>query len=267
MASYLVVANKTLGGDGLGAQLRRVIDSDRTATFVVIVPLQTPVAMDSGGAMGGIAVSYSDVAYFEEAAQERLTALLDWFRDARVNATGEIVRGDPLVAIDRVVRSQRFDEIIVSTLPARFSRWLRLDLPQKMARRFQMRVTTVTPTDSNEELPRAPSASRQRKKDPMTESVYKIIELVGTSTESWEKAAAAAVSTASRSLRDLRVAEVAELDLVIEDGEVSAYRGRSRCHSSTKAKTEPGRFGAPATSFWCVANQRVAAYACVRPTR
>ncbi|MFM8303132.1 MAG: dodecin family protein [Actinomycetota bacterium] len=61
----------------------------------------------------------------------------------------------------------------------------------------------------------------------MAESVYKIIELVGTSTESWEKAAAAAVAQASRTLRDLRVAEVVELDLVIaEDGSVSAYRAK-----------------------------------------
>jgi flavin-binding protein dodecin len=60
----------------------------------------------------------------------------------------------------------------------------------------------------------------------MAESVYKIIELVGTSTESWEKAAAAAVATAAQSLRELRIAEVSELDLQIEDGEVRAYRAR-----------------------------------------
>jgi len=60
----------------------------------------------------------------------------------------------------------------------------------------------------------------------MSESVYKIIELVGTSTESWEKAAAAAVERASRSLRDLRVAEVSQQDLVIEGGKVTAYRAR-----------------------------------------
>ena len=60
----------------------------------------------------------------------------------------------------------------------------------------------------------------------MTESVYKVIELVGTSTESWEKAAGAAVETASKSLRDLRVAEVVELDMQIEDGKVHAYRAK-----------------------------------------
>ncbi|HLA98654.1 MAG TPA: dodecin family protein [Anaerolineales bacterium] len=60
----------------------------------------------------------------------------------------------------------------------------------------------------------------------MTESVYKVIELVGTSTESWEKAAAAAVETAAKSLRDLRIAEVAQLDIQLEDGKVRAYRAK-----------------------------------------
>jgi flavin-binding protein dodecin len=60
----------------------------------------------------------------------------------------------------------------------------------------------------------------------MAESVYKVIELVGTSTESWEKAAAAAVTLASKSLRDLRVAEVTTLDMTIKNGKVDAYRAR-----------------------------------------
>jgi len=60
----------------------------------------------------------------------------------------------------------------------------------------------------------------------MGESVYKIIELVGTSTESWEKAAASAVETAAKTLRDLRIAEVAELDMQIEEGKVRAYRAK-----------------------------------------
>jgi dodecin len=60
----------------------------------------------------------------------------------------------------------------------------------------------------------------------MAESVYKIIELVGTSTDSWEKAATAAVQRASASLRDLRVAEVSELDMQLENGKVKAYRAK-----------------------------------------
>jgi len=60
----------------------------------------------------------------------------------------------------------------------------------------------------------------------MAESVYKVIELVGTSTESWEKAAQMAVETASKSLRDLRIAEVVELDMQLENGKVLAYRAK-----------------------------------------
>jgi len=60
----------------------------------------------------------------------------------------------------------------------------------------------------------------------MAESVYKVIELVGTSTESWEKAAAAAIALASKSLRDLRIAEVAQLDMQLEKGKVRAYRAK-----------------------------------------
>lgn len=60
----------------------------------------------------------------------------------------------------------------------------------------------------------------------MSESVYKIIELVGTSSESWERAASAAVERASQTLRDLRIAEVSQLDLQIEEGRVLAYRAK-----------------------------------------
>jgi flavin-binding protein dodecin len=77
-------------------------------------------------------------------------------------------------------------------------------------------------------LKRPPQSSAGRntggEEDPMAESVYKVIELVGTSSESWEKAAAAAIARASKSLRDLRVAQVLEQDLVIEKGKVEAYR-------------------------------------------
>lgn len=62
----------------------------------------------------------------------------------------------------------------------------------------------------------------------MAESVYKIIELVGTSTESWEKAATNAIETAMKSLRDLRIAEVDKMDVQIEEGKIVAYRARVR---------------------------------------
>jgi flavin-binding protein dodecin len=60
----------------------------------------------------------------------------------------------------------------------------------------------------------------------MASSVYAVSELIGTSTESWEQAAAVAVEQAAKTLRDLRIAEVVELDMTIEDGRVSAYRAK-----------------------------------------
>ncbi len=60
----------------------------------------------------------------------------------------------------------------------------------------------------------------------MAESVYKVVELVGTSDKSWEKAAAAAVERAGKSIRDLRIAEIAELDMQIKDGKIETYRAK-----------------------------------------
>ena len=61
---------------------------------------------------------------------------------------------------------------------------------------------------------------------PMAESVYKIIELVGTSSESWEKAAKAAVDRAGKTLRDIRVAEIVQLDMSLENGKFKSYRAK-----------------------------------------
>jgi len=70
----------------------------------------------------------------------------------------------------------------------------------------------------------------------MAESVYKVIELVGSSPESWEKAAAAAVALAAKSLRDLRVAEVVQLDVHLEDGKILAYRAKVKVSFKYKGK-------------------------------
>jgi dodecin len=68
--------------------------------------------------------------------------------------------------------------------------------------------------------------TEKRREENMPESVYKVIELVGTSTESWEKAAKAAVDRAAKSLRDLRIAEIVEQDMVLKNGKVEAYRAK-----------------------------------------
>jgi len=70
----------------------------------------------------------------------------------------------------------------------------------------------------------------------MAESVYKVIEIIGSSTESWEKAAEAAVRTASKSLKGLRIAEVVELDLQLENGKVVNYRVKMSCSFKFQGK-------------------------------
>jgi flavin-binding protein dodecin len=69
------------------------------------------------------------------------------------------------------------------------------------------------------------------------ESVYKIIELVGTSSESWEKAAAAAVERAGKTLRDLRVAEISQLDIQLNDGKIEAYRAKVKLSFKYEGET------------------------------
>jgi dodecin len=76
----------------------------------------------------------------------------------------------------------------------------------------------------NGDRPLSPKRPLQEKN--VAENVYKVIELIGTSTQSWEKAAAAAVARANKTLRDLRVAEVVELDMQLKKGKVEAYRAK-----------------------------------------
>ena len=70
----------------------------------------------------------------------------------------------------------------------------------------------------------------------MSESAYKVIELVGTSSESWEKAADAAGRMASKSIRDMRIAEVVEMDMQLKDGKIKAYRTRIKVSFKYKGK-------------------------------
>ena len=78
----------------------------------------------------------------------------------------------------------------------------------------------------------------ERREVKMVESVYKFIELVGSSSESWEKAAAAAVERASETLRDLRIAEIIELDVQIENGKIVAYRTKVKLSFKVEKKIE-----------------------------
>jgi dodecin len=100
---------------------------------------------------------------------------------------------------------------------------VRAALQSPGARRIMRRAGAPT----RQRMPwRAGRSNNKHAEQTMAESVYKVIELVGTSTESWEKAAAAAVNQASKSLRDLRIAEIVQLDMHVQNGKIAAYRAK-----------------------------------------
>ncbi len=130
MRSYLVVANQTLGGEHLMMKVRERMAAG-ACRFHVVVPATPP----------------SDHAWTEgEAralAQSHLDAALARLRELGAEVDGEVGDQNPLLAIGDALRDERFDEIILSTLPPGPSRWLKLDLPRRAADRFGLPVTHV----------------------------------------------------------------------------------------------------------------------------
>ena len=133
MGRYLVVANQTLGGDQLMAEVRRRTEAG-PSSFYVIVP--------------NTRLSSSATAEDEHratlTAQSRLNQALNQLRSEGLDARGDIGDPEPLTAIEDALAGQQFDEIIISTLPSGISHWLRMDLPQRAERKFKLPVTTVT---------------------------------------------------------------------------------------------------------------------------
>jgi nucleotide-binding universal stress UspA family protein len=139
MKTCLVVANQTLPGEQLAAEVRqRIAASDRS--FYVVVPL-TPI---SHGATWEESESST-------AAQARLEAFLDSIRAQGAEADGEIGDRDPIQAVRDVMRGRDVHEIILSTLPPGVSRWLQMDVPSRLERAVDVPVTVVT----QEEVPAA----------------------------------------------------------------------------------------------------------------
>jgi hypothetical protein len=146
MRRYLIVANQTLGAD----ELSRAV-ADRAAAgpaeFWVLVPatqltdLATPAFMPG---MGGVPVPvHASLEESEDLARSRLAAALERLRAGGVTVDGEIGDPDPFRAIEHTLATGTFDEVVVSTLPARMSRWLRQDLPSRVERKFHVPVTHV----------------------------------------------------------------------------------------------------------------------------
>jgi hypothetical protein len=129
MRSYLVVANQTLGGEHLIQRVRQSL-AEGPCRYHVVVP----------------ATPQEDLLTWTEGkstatAQDRLDRALARFRELGAEADGEVGDKNPILAIEDALRRGTFDEIILSTLPPGISRWLKLDLPSRVAARFDLPVT------------------------------------------------------------------------------------------------------------------------------
>lgn len=138
----LLLANRTAGGAELMTEVRR-----RTAggpcEFHVLVPVLVPVVGTAAAWGEPGAGDETDAMFAWAAAEERLALQLALLREAGVPATGELRPSDPLKATLEVLGRASFDEIIVSTLPAALSRWLRLDLPSRLARQIDLPIVHI----------------------------------------------------------------------------------------------------------------------------
>jgi hypothetical protein len=147
---YLVVANQTLGGPRLRQEIRDRVEAE-PSSFYVLVPNTRAVDYHGVPAAGGMVpmptlLTASGPTTDEEAtaeAQLRLDQLLRRLHALDVKADGQLGDADPLTAIGNVLKTRQFDEVILSTLPHRVSRWLRTDLPRNVRRRFDLPVTVV----------------------------------------------------------------------------------------------------------------------------
>jgi hypothetical protein len=150
MRRYLVVANQTLQAPQLREELRQRI-SVGPCSFFVIVPATSAARYDPVAAGGVLPQpglwwwAARPVTDEEAAAQarERLDRMLADLVSMGVSAQGDIGSPSPVEAVAKACASRQFDEIIVTTLPARVSRWLRADLPHQLERRFRLPVTTI----------------------------------------------------------------------------------------------------------------------------
>jgi hypothetical protein len=129
MRRYLLVANQTLGGEHLVERVRHLM-AEGPCRFHVLVPA-TPSAEQLTWTEGEATAI----------AQHRLDRALDQFGKLEAKADGEVADKDPILAIRDALQREEFDEIILSTLPAGISRWLKLDLPSRVASHFGLPVT------------------------------------------------------------------------------------------------------------------------------
>lgn len=156
MRHYLVVANQTLGGQGL-LDIIAERHAQGPAEFYVVVPATATMddLLGAGALYGGVLgaeglalpIDTSDEQPAHERAQERLASALERFAGIGVRATGEVGDPDPITAVEHALEERTVDEIILSTLPPGLSRWLKMDLLNRVQRRFDVEVSHVYAAD------------------------------------------------------------------------------------------------------------------------
>jgi hypothetical protein len=140
---YLVVANQTLGGEELwGAIRERIAGGD--CHFHLLVPATPAAQLDAGVTAEVAAEGGPGEDLGRRLARQRMRHELDRMRELGASVSGEIGVADPVDAVRVVLHRWEFDEVILSTLPGRRSRWLAADLPTKIRRGFKLQVTQVT---------------------------------------------------------------------------------------------------------------------------
>jgi hypothetical protein len=167
MGRYLIVANQTLGGDKLDRAIQARIErgDDR---FHILVPMTAPKHEAAAWVDGFPVPEGMTIAQIAEArqvmeegerrraaalvearqrAEHRLGMMIDRIRALGAQVDGEVGDPDPVVAVKEILQDRSFDGIIISTLPARISRWLKMDLPSQVERMTEVPVTTIEADD------------------------------------------------------------------------------------------------------------------------
>lgn len=146
MDCYLIVANQTLGGAELEDAIQRRIEGGH-GNFHIIVPIIAPALESTAWAgleAGTVAIpTAEEMDEARRRSEQRLADLVERIRSAGGTATGEIGDENPARAVKEALERSSFDEVIVSTLPAGISRWLKMDLPSRIDRMVDIPVTTV----------------------------------------------------------------------------------------------------------------------------
>ena len=150
MTSFLIVANQTLGGDRLEQEIEERA-SHGNAHFFVLVPMIQPELEDSDwvpgdsrfGLAGADDATADAIARAHRRSRHRLNAMISKIDRLGGTAEGEVGDPDPVVATQDVLQRRQFDLIIVSTLPAGMSRWLKMDLPSRIDRMTRTPVVTI----------------------------------------------------------------------------------------------------------------------------